>query len=423
MIVTGRHLPRRTFLKGLGAAIALPLLDAMTPAFAAAARAKASPLRLAFTYVPNGVTMADWTPAEHRARVRPARASSQPLDAVPRATRSCSSGLAHKNANALGDGPGDHARAAAATSPASTRRRRRAPTSRTASRSTRSRPRTSATETRLPLDRARLRRLAHGRQLRLRLQLRLHQQRVVARARPRRCRPRPTRGWCSSACSAPSTPSSTPTRARAGACLPPQHARPVSRAHAARSSATSARPTGARWTSTSSSIREIERRIELAEQDMRDLPPGLEMPSGVPVLFADYVKLMFDLQVVAFQADLTRVATMMIGREGSLRTYPEIGVPDPHHPLTHHGGKPDWIEKVTQINTLHMELFAYFIRQLKATPRRRRHAARSLDDRLRQRHRRRRPPQPREPAGAARRPAAAAPCAQAATSSIPTTRR
>jgi hypothetical protein len=117
-----------------------------------------------------------------------------------------------------------------------------------------------------------------------------------------------------------------------------------------------------------SAIREIERRIELAEQDMRDLPPGLEAPTGVPVLFADYVKVMFDLQIVAFRADLTRVSTMMMGREGSIRTYPEIGVPDPHHPLTHHGGKADWIERVTQINTHHMELFAYFIEQLKSTP-------------------------------------------------------
>ena len=84
--------------------------------------------------------------------------------------------------------------------------------------------------------------------------------------------------------------------------------------------------------------------------------------------YADYVKLMFDLQVVAFQTDLTRVVTMMMGREGSLRTYPEIGVPDPHHPLTHHRGNPEWIEKVTKINTLHMELFAGFIGKLKATP-------------------------------------------------------
>ena len=67
----------------------------------------------------------------------------------------------------------------------------------------------------------------------------------------------------------------------------------------------------------------------------------------MPVLYADYVNLMFDLQLIAFQTDSTRVVTMMMGREGSMRTYPEIGVPDPHHPLTHHRGNPEWIEKVT----------------------------------------------------------------------------
>jgi hypothetical protein len=76
---------------------------------------------------------------------------------------------------------------------------------------------------------------------------------------------------------------------------------------------------------------------------------------------------MFDLQVIAFQSDLTRVATMMFGREGSVRTYPEIGVPDPHHPLTHHRGHPDFIEKVTKINCFHAELFAYFVKKLKDT--------------------------------------------------------
>src|SRR5260370_30398002 len=76
---------------------------------------------------------------------------------------------------------------------------------------------------------------------------------------------------------------------------------------------------------------------------------------------------MFSLQVIAFQSDLTRVSTMMMGREGSVRTYPEIGVPDPHHPLTHHRGHPDFIEKVTKINCLHVELFAGFVQKLKAT--------------------------------------------------------
>src|SRR5207249_10132063 len=115
-------------------------------------------------------------------------------------------------------------------------------------------------------------------------------------------------------------------------------------------------------------IREIERRLERAEKEGETMPPGVEKPSGIPATFAEYVKLMFDLQVVAFQADLTRVTTMMFGREGSLQSYPEIGVPDSHHPLTHHRGNPEFVEKVTRINAFHLELFAHFIERLKTTP-------------------------------------------------------
>lgn len=113
-------------------------------------------------------------------------------------------------------------------------------------------------------------------------------------------------------------------------------------------------------------IREVEAGILKAEKDPR-VPVG-EKPSGIPFSFSEYVKLMFDLQVIAFQADLTRVSTMMLGREGSVRTYPEIGVPDPHHPLTHHRGHPDFIEKVAKINCHHVELFSHFVARLKATP-------------------------------------------------------
>jgi hypothetical protein len=112
-------------------------------------------------------------------------------------------------------------------------------------------------------------------------------------------------------------------------------------------------------------IREVEKRITSSERDSR-VPP-VDKPSGIPFQFDEYVKLMYDLQTIAFQADLTRVSTMMLGREGSVRTYPEIGVPDPHHPLTHHRGHPDFIEKVTKINCFHVELFAYFVEKLKAT--------------------------------------------------------
>jgi hypothetical protein len=113
------------------------------------------------------------------------------------------------------------------------------------------------------------------------------------------------------------------------------------------------------------SIREVERRIAEAERDNR--VPTIDKPSGIPFEFPDYARLMLDLQVVAFQSDLCRVSTIMFGREGSVRTYPEIGVTDPHHPLTHHRGHPDFIERVTKINCLHAELFAYFLERLKST--------------------------------------------------------
>ena len=113
------------------------------------------------------------------------------------------------------------------------------------------------------------------------------------------------------------------------------------------------------------SIREVEKRISHAEQD--DRVPTIHKPSGIPFEFPDYAKLMLDLQVIAFQSDLSRVSSIMFGREGSVRTYPEIGVADPHHPLTHHRGHPDFIERVTKINCLHAELFAYFLGRLKVT--------------------------------------------------------
>jgi hypothetical protein len=114
-----------------------------------------------------------------------------------------------------------------------------------------------------------------------------------------------------------------------------------------------------------SAIREVETGIAKAEKDPQ-FATG-EKPGGIPFSYAEYVKLMFDLQTIAFQADLTRVSTMMLGREGSVRTYPEIGVPDPHHPLTHHRGHPDFIEKVAKINCFHVELFSHFVAKLKST--------------------------------------------------------
>ena len=117
------------------------------------------------------------------------------------------------------------------------------------------------------------------------------------------------------------------------------------------------------------SVREIERQIQRAEAGAMDnTMPDLDRPVGVPAAFADHAKLMFDLQMLAFQADITRVITFQLTRELSNRTYPEIGVPDPHHPTSHHGNDPEKVEKIAKINTFHVSLFSEFLQKMKATP-------------------------------------------------------
>jgi hypothetical protein len=116
-------------------------------------------------------------------------------------------------------------------------------------------------------------------------------------------------------------------------------------------------------------VREVERRIQRAEASTVDQAlPDLDRPVGVPAAYADHARLMFDLQVLAMQADVTRVMTFQLARETSNRTYAEIGVPDPHHPLTHHGNDPAKIARMAKINAFHVSLFAYFLEKLKATP-------------------------------------------------------
>ena len=116
-------------------------------------------------------------------------------------------------------------------------------------------------------------------------------------------------------------------------------------------------------------VRDVERRIQLAEAEGARELPVFDRPAGnVPATFTDYAKLMLDLQVLAYQADLTRVITFMIGKELSNRTFPEVDVPDPHHPLSHHRNNPESLQKLTKINTLHAQLLAYYLEKLRATP-------------------------------------------------------
>jgi len=115
------------------------------------------------------------------------------------------------------------------------------------------------------------------------------------------------------------------------------------------------------------SIREVERRIANAESTAKENPlPDLDRPVGVPAAYRDHARLMFDLQLLAFQGDITRIVTFQLAREASTRSYPEIGVPEPHHPVTHHGKDPKKLAKVAKINQFHVSLFAEFLEKMAA---------------------------------------------------------
>ena len=115
-------------------------------------------------------------------------------------------------------------------------------------------------------------------------------------------------------------------------------------------------------------VRGIERRIQLAEQQADRELPAVASPAGIPVSYEEHARLMFDLIVLAYQTDMSRVITFMIGREESGATYPQIGVTEPHHPLSHHRDNPEKIEKLARINAYHMQLFSEFLVKMQSTP-------------------------------------------------------
>ena len=115
-------------------------------------------------------------------------------------------------------------------------------------------------------------------------------------------------------------------------------------------------------------VRDVERRIQIAESQIDQEVPRVNQPLGIPTDWEAHLELMFDLQVLAFQSDLTRVITLMMGREHSGMTYPQIGVPDAHHPISHHQQEPDKVAKIAKINAYHVKKFTYFLEKLRATP-------------------------------------------------------
>ncbi|HWA29428.1 MAG TPA: DUF1552 domain-containing protein [Lacunisphaera sp.] len=359
MIITKRALPRRTFLRGLGATLALPLLDAMIPAATAAVLTPARPVRrLGYVFMPMGCDQSRWIPAKTGALgdLPPILESLAPLkDQV-----TVISNLELRNAY-----PGSHA------------------TSNSSFLSAAKAKHTESSDYYLATTADQLAAQAIGGETQLpSLELSMDMLQTTGQCdNGYACVYQNNLSW-----SSPTTP--LPSEAHPRVVFERLFGEGGSRAE--RQAALRRRGslldlvvddlTGlkmslgaadrARINDYLETVREVERRIQRAEADTAkdSLPADLERPLGAPALYADHARLMFDLQVLAWQGDITRVITFQLARETSNRTYPEIGVPDPHHPLSHHGNDPAKIARMARINAHHVSLFAYFIDRLRRTP-------------------------------------------------------
>ena len=393
MIITRMSLPRRTFLRGLGAAVALPFLDSMAPALTPLRLTAAAPVRrLGIVYVPNGVYMQHWTPVED-GRGFELPSTMQPL-AAHRDRMLVLSGLSNKMGDAWpGEGAGDHARAAGAYLTGVHPRK------------------TEGADLRAGLSMDQIAAKALGAETQLSsLELSLESRENVGS-----CDPGYACAYANTLCwSSPTTPlpmennprvvferlfggneSTDPEAWRARR----EEDRSILDAvgdKISRLQGDLGRRDRRKLEEYLEAIRDAERRIQMAEaQSARELPV-IDQPAGIPSTFEEHARLMYDLQVLAFQADLTRVITFMVGHETSQRAYPEIGVPDAHHPLSHHGGNTEKIEKAHQGESLSRRDVRLLSRPAAGDSGRRRLVAGPDDDPLRRRdERRQRSPAPR----------------------------
>ena len=357
MIITKKHLPRRTFLKGIGATLALPLLDAMIPAATAAAQTATRPVkRLGFVFMPMGCDLSRWTPpgGERLDELSPILKSLAPVKDQISVLSNLELAPAY---------PGTHATSNAAFLSAARAKR------------------TESADYFLgtTVDQIAARQMGSSTQLpSLEMSMDLMQ----------------TAGQCDNgyACvyqnnlswASPTTPLPAEAHPRLifetlfgdGGTLAERQAARRKRASLldwvgedlSRLRRNLGPADRSKVDDYLQAVREVERRIQKAEADTKDHAlPDLDRPAGVPAAYADHAKLMFELQILAFQGDITRVTTFQLARETSNRTYPEIGVSDPHHPLSHHGNDPDKIAKMSKINAFHVSLFADFLQKMKAT--------------------------------------------------------
>ena len=356
-MVTKKHLPRRIFLQGVGATIALPYLDAMTPAFAAAEKPVT---RAAFVYTANGIIMNDWTPAETGSNFTFSK-TLKPIETF-RDQTVVVSGLAHRNGEALGDGPGDHARAGASWLTGAHPKKTQGADIRNGQSIDQLLAQQIGQTTPLPS-----------------LEIGLQDVRMVGGCDSGySCAYSNTISW-----SSPTTPlpyETNPRRVFERLFGDGDTTDPEARAIQLRQNRSLldfvlqdtqrlAPKLGASDRSKLSdyldSVREVERRIQNVEQREGAELPTLDRPEGIPPSFEDHVKIMSDLIAIAFQADLTRVVTFMYSREGGNRAYPSIGVPDAHHGLSHHQNDPVRKARLQQIDQYHVEMFSYLLGKLR----------------------------------------------------------
>jgi hypothetical protein len=364
-IITKKALPRRTFLRGLGVSLALPLLDGMVPAFAALRTTAARPVkRLGAIYVPNGVEMRLWTPQAEGAGFE-FSSILEPL-APFRSQTLVLSGLADKPAvPAPGEGIGDHARASATWLTGVRVKKTEGPDIRAG----------------ISMDQLAAQHLGQETQL-ASLELALDSVEVLGACDAGySCAYANTIAWRTA-----TTPLPMENNPRAvferlfGASDSTDPATRQARLEQDRSildfvtaevgalRRTLGGADRGKLTEYLDAVRDVERRIQTAErQSTRELPV-VEQPMGIPDSFEAHATMMYDLLALAYQTDLTRVATFMIGKEVSGRSYPEIGVPDGHHACSHHQNDPVKLEKLAKINRYHIQLFAQFLEKMRTTP-------------------------------------------------------
>jgi hypothetical protein len=363
MIVTKKAISRRTILRGLGATVGLPLLDAMIPALTAAVNTPAKPIRrLGVVYHPNGVIYDKWLPKGVGAdfELSPTLAGLQPF----RDKLIVVTGLSMDQAEAQGDGGGDHSRACGGYL-----------------NGVHVRKSDTVVEAGMSMDQIAAKAFERETQLSS-LQLQMDENSIIGSCDVGySCAYSSTISWLT-----PTLPLMTENNPRVvferlfGASDSTDPKVRAARLHQDRSILDSVtdrvkqlqRRLGAadnrRVNDYLTSLRDVERRIQKTEEQSAKEVPDVARPAGVPESFDDHARLLYDLQLLAYQSDITRVSTFMYGREQSPRPYPQIGVPEPHHPVTHHQNDPEKMAKCAKIQQYHLKLFADYLEKLRNTP-------------------------------------------------------